>query len=272
MKLYPSIPPHLAEFALAQPIFFTGSAPTYGAHVNLSPKGLPAATFSIINPNLCAYIDSTGSGAETIAHIYENGRVTIMFCSFGLSPMIMRLFCKGKVVEWDQPEFAEWTRRMRKPIDDDGHGAFKGARAIIALEAQSSCGFGVPRLPECTQSSSPTSSVSEIEDPTNTVSQSEGMQSAFGDRKTLEQWSVKMTSNNKMRGYQAQNNGSSLDGLPGLKAARRDRGERFLWVGDAKAWWRKVVLGGWEGVLLGMVMGLFMSFLMGMVTTTRRIQ
>ena len=134
MKLYPSIPPHLAEFALAQPIFFTGSAPTYGAHVNLSPKGLPAATFSIINPNLCAYIDSTGSGAETIAHIYENGRVTIMFCSFGLSPMIMRLFCKGKVVEWDQPEFAEWTRRMRKPIDDDGHGAFKGARAIIALE------------------------------------------------------------------------------------------------------------------------------------------
>ena len=134
MKLYPSIPPHLAEFALSQPIFFTGSAPTYGAHVNLSPKGLPAATFSIINPNLCAYIDSTGSGAETIAHIYENGRVTIMFCSFGLSPMIMRLFCKGKVVEWDQPEFAEWTRRMRKPIDDDGHGAFKGARAIIVLE------------------------------------------------------------------------------------------------------------------------------------------
>ncbi|RAL67285.1 hypothetical protein DID88_008049 [Monilinia fructigena] len=69
-KYFPSISDDLADWAMAQPLFFTASAPTHGRHVNISPKGLPRTTFSILGPNSCAYIDATGSGIETISHIY----------------------------------------------------------------------------------------------------------------------------------------------------------------------------------------------------------
>lgn len=96
--------------------------------VNVSPKGLPSSSFSVLGPNLVAYIDATGSGCETIAHIYENGRVTIMFNSFDPSPRIMRLFCNGRVVEHDQSEFNDLLTRMGpdKKVE--------GARAIILLD------------------------------------------------------------------------------------------------------------------------------------------
>src|SRR3954452_12005867 len=113
-KFYDSIPDHLADWASKQPVFFTASAPLVGKHVNISPKGLPSATFTIFSPNTAAYVDATGSGAETISHLYENGRVTIMFCSFGESPRIMRFFCKGRVVEWDRPEFESLLSKMGK--------------------------------------------------------------------------------------------------------------------------------------------------------------
>ncbi|KZF19481.1 hypothetical protein L228DRAFT_251075, partial [Xylona heveae TC161] len=101
---YPSISSNLADWALNQPLFFTASAPLAGRHVNISPKGHPRSTFRILDENHAAYIDATGSGSETISHAYEpgNGRVTIMFCSFGASPRIMRFFCNASVVEWDQ--------------------------------------------------------------------------------------------------------------------------------------------------------------------------
>ena len=117
--------------AMAQQVFFTASAPLSGRHVNISPKGLPSSTFSILSPKTAAYIDATGSGSETIAHVYENGRVTIMFCSFGPSPRIMRFFCTGKVIEWDQKGFDGLVekllegREIEKPM---------GARAVIWLE------------------------------------------------------------------------------------------------------------------------------------------
>lgn len=95
--------------------------------MNLSPKGLPSATFSIFDPNHAAYVDGTGSGSETISHLYENGRITIMFCSFTKSPRIMRFFCTGKVVEWDSPGFEPLLRKM-------GKEAIKGARAVISLD------------------------------------------------------------------------------------------------------------------------------------------
>ena len=113
--------------ALAQQIFFTASAPLTGKHVNISPKGLPSSTFSIFDPNHAAYVDATGSGSETISHVYENGRVTIMFCSFATSPRIMRFFCKGRVVEWDAPGFEGLLRKM-------GKGRIEGARAVILLD------------------------------------------------------------------------------------------------------------------------------------------
>ncbi|KAL8780867.1 MAG: hypothetical protein Q9213_006279 [Squamulea squamosa] len=127
VQFWDAIPDHLAKWALSQPLFFTASAPLTGAHVNVSPKGLPSATFTIFSPNSAAYIDATGSGSETVSHVYENGRVTIMFCSFEASPRILRFFCWGEVVEWnDKPRFGEMMAKMGKRRVD-------GARAVIGL-------------------------------------------------------------------------------------------------------------------------------------------
>lgn len=95
--------------------------------MNLSPKGLPSTTFSIFDPNHAAYVDATGSGSETISHLYENGRITIMFCSFSASPRILRFFCTGSVVEWDQAGFEPLIRKM-------GKEHLAGARAVILLD------------------------------------------------------------------------------------------------------------------------------------------
>jgi hypothetical protein len=127
VKYYNSIEPDLQEWALKQAVFFTASAPLNGRHINLSPKGLPATSFSILNPNRCAYVDATGSGIETVSHVLENGRVTIMFCSFETSPRIMRLFCTGHVVEWDEPDFEGLLKRM-------GNKKLAGMRAVILLD------------------------------------------------------------------------------------------------------------------------------------------
>lgn len=127
MKLYEELSDELRDWALKQQVFFIASAPLTGSHVNLSPKGLPATTFSVFDPNHAAYIDATGSGAETISHLYENGRATVMFCSFDKMPRIMRLFCTGRVVEHDQPEFEQLLSKM-------GKKTFDGARAVILLD------------------------------------------------------------------------------------------------------------------------------------------
>ena len=126
-QFYESFPKHLQAWALQQPLFFTSSAPLCGQHVNVSPKGLASSTFTIFDKNHAGYIDATGSGIETISHIYENGRVTIMFCSFDATPRILRLFCRGRVVEADNPDFATTISRMGKNV-------FIGARAVILLD------------------------------------------------------------------------------------------------------------------------------------------
>lgn len=127
-KFYPSLSSDLAEWLLAQPLFFVASAPIAGAHVNVSPKGLPSHSLAIINQNQVAYLDATGSGCETISHIYENGRVTLMACSFGTSPRIMRLFCTGRVVERNSRQFDEWVAKtgIKEGI--------KACRAVIVLD------------------------------------------------------------------------------------------------------------------------------------------
>ena len=122
-----SIPQNVQDWALGQAVFFTASAPRTGKHINVSPKGLPASTFTIFDPNHAAYIDATGSGCETISHVYENGRITVMFCSFDTAPRIVRFFCTGRVVEWDQPGFEVLLKRMSKD-------RLMGARAIILLD------------------------------------------------------------------------------------------------------------------------------------------
>ncbi|KAF7891637.1 hypothetical protein EAF00_007939 [Botryotinia globosa] len=243
VKYFPSISPELAEWAMAQPVFFTGSAPTYGKHVNLSPKGLPDATFKILGPNSCAYIDATGSGVETISHIYENSRVTIMFCSFTSSPRIMRFFCTGHVVEWNTPDFAPLLAKMGKSNVD-------GARAVILLDVwkvQTSCGYGVPLL---------TPLPVQIDDPSS---------GPWTDRKTLGHWAGQKVEKNEMQDYQLLNNSYSHDALPGLKSARKKRlGNSVIRVkvDETMFWGKRIVKGEWRGVILGVLMGLLMALLM----------
>jgi hypothetical protein len=132
VKFYPSLTPELSEWCMSQPLFYIASSPTYGSHINISPKGLPSTTFSILSPNKAAYIDATGSGAETIAHLYENGRCTVMFCSFERTPRILRLFCKGTVVEF-------WEEGFQGKVRGMGVEAPVGARAVVLLEIFKVC-------------------------------------------------------------------------------------------------------------------------------------
>lgn len=127
VQYYESISDDIRDWALRQSVFFVASAPLRGRHVNLSPKGLPDASFAILGPNEAAYVDATGSGNETISHLRENGRITVMFCSFDKSPRILRLFCTGSVIEWSDPEFPQYLERM-------GGKNVTGARAIIQMD------------------------------------------------------------------------------------------------------------------------------------------
>lgn len=134
-KFYSELTPSLQEFIAEQKLFFTASAPTEG-RVNLSPKGID--TFRCIDPKTVAYLDLTGSGNETAAHLYENGRLTIMFCSFTEQPLILRLYGQGKAIRPRHPEWHEFY-----PLFE----ATPGERQIIVLNieaAQTSCGYGVP--------------------------------------------------------------------------------------------------------------------------------
>ncbi|KJF60404.1 pyridoxamine phosphate oxidase [Coccidioides immitis RS] len=213
VKYYPSISPDFQDWILAQPVFFVASAPLTGKHINVSPKGLPSSSLSVLNPNEVAYIDSTGSGNETLSHIRENGRCTIMFCSFDVSPRIMRLFCRGEVAEWNEPAFQTMLGRMALEKE-----FVQGARAVMRLDVfkvQTSCGFGVPRLALTT-------------DP-----KTNEPKPYLEDRRALGHFAAVVVAKNQIHTYQRDFNADSLDGLPGMKAAMRDRGMRAV---DARIW------------------------------------
>ncbi|KAL9027960.1 MAG: hypothetical protein Q9196_003599 [Gyalolechia fulgens] len=245
VQFFDGIPDHLAKWALTQPVFFTASAPLTGSHVNVSPKGLPSSTFTIFTPNSAAYIDATGSGSETVSHVYENGRVTIMFCSFDASPRILRFFCWGRIVEYDdRKRFLELLGRM-------GKEEIEGARAVVELrvwKVQTSCGYGVPYLSAC-----PVPDADEVE----------GIRAELKDRETMGHWASKRIEKNELRKYQAGNNAYSLDGLPALRAALRDAGKSVLWE-RISARGRRVI-GQKETLGMGVVMGILMVFLWQMV-------
>ena len=138
-KLYDALDDQLTAFIEAQHLFFVATAPL-GAEgrVNLSPKGLDS--FRILGPLKVAYLDLTGSGVETIAHVRENGRLTIMFCAFDGAPKILRLHGRGTVLAADTAEYDALLPRFP---------ALAGRRAIIVLDVEriaDSCGFGVPRF------------------------------------------------------------------------------------------------------------------------------
>lgn len=229
MKLYDSISDDLAAWAQRQPVFFTGSASTHGAHVNVSPKGLNDTHFAIFGPNEVAYIDRTGSGCETIAHSYENGRLCLLFISFGPAPRILRLFCRSKVIEDTDPRFDDYVRKVAKGRRD----AFEGARAVIVChvwQVQTSCGYGVPLVKKGIYAG-------DSEDKDTLALLKEGVEGkldelcVFENRRTLDVSAQKIEGKQGSRKYRATNNARSMDGLPGLRSSRRDAQEN-LWLGD----------------------------------------
>lgn len=168
----------LREWIEAQRVFFVATAPlSRDGQVNCSPKGLD--TLRIVGPREVAYLDLTGSGAETIAHLRENGRIVVMFCAFAGPPRIVRLHGRGSVVLPGSPEWHDL--RALFP-------AQSGDRAIVWVEASrisDSCGFGVP------------------------------LYDFVAQRDALPQWSDKRGPEGLAR-YRRDKNARSIDGLPSL--------------------------------------------------------
>jgi predicted pyridoxine 5'-phosphate oxidase superfamily flavin-nucleotide-binding protein len=168
----------LQAFLEAQPVFFVATAPTSAdGHVNCSPKGLD--TFRVLDEHTVAYLDLTGSGIETVAHLRDNARITLMFCAFDGRPDIIRLYGRGRVVRADAPDAAELLTRFPE---------FPGMRTVIVVDVErvsSSCGYAVPRM--------------RLDAP----------------RDELLSWATKKGAP-ALKEYWAEKNAESIDGLPGL--------------------------------------------------------
>lgn len=134
-KFYPELDPSLRAFIARQHLYFVATAPRSG-RINLSPKGIDS--FRVLDGNRVAYLDLTGSGNETAAHLLDNGRLTVMFCSFEGEPLILRLYGTGRVVGRRDGEWAEL-----RPL----FPSLPGVRQIVTMDVdsvQTSCGGGVP--------------------------------------------------------------------------------------------------------------------------------
>jgi Pyridoxamine 5'-phosphate oxidase len=139
--VHESIGERLRAFIEGQPVFFVATAPLTGGHVNVSPKGL-ADTFLVVDEHTVAYLDLTASGAETIAHLRENGngRITVMFCSFDRKPNVVRLQGTGRVIGLYDEEFASWASRFEPN---------PAARSVIVVDVDrvsDSCGYSLPLM------------------------------------------------------------------------------------------------------------------------------
>ena len=177
-KVIDSLDDALIDWIAEQRVFFVATAPSGpGGHVNLSPKGYDA--FRVIDPVTVAYLDLTGSGVETIAHLRDNGRITIMFCAFEGPPRILRLFGAGEVLLPGTEAYDELAPRF---------GSKAGTRAIIRARLdrlQTSCGYSVPFM------------------------------DFREERPTLAQWAARKD-DAELDAYRAEKNAMSIDGLPSL--------------------------------------------------------
>lgn len=178
-KIHESIDDTLAAFLERQHLFFVATAPLQAdGHVNVSPKG--RHSFAVLDPNTVAYVDFTGSGIETVAHLRENGRIALMFCAFQDPPRIVRLHGIGEPLEAGDADFDEVLPRL--PAHDD-------VRSIIRVRLtriSDSCGYGIPLF------------------------------DYRGERDQLSKWAERKGAEG-VREYRAKNNARSIDGLPGLR-------------------------------------------------------
>ena len=183
-KVFERIDAKLAAWIGEQSLFFVATAPLAArGHVNLSPKG-DLAWFSILGPREVAYLDFVGSGAETIAHARENGRIVVMFCGFDGPPRIVRFHGRATVVLPGDAAFAELRGRFPEAPD--------AVRSVIRIDVDrvsDSCGFGVPLM------------------------------SYEGKRTQFEAWVDKQTRENAMPAYIEAKNAVSIDGLPAIDPA-----------------------------------------------------
>lgn len=174
-RTYESITPQAAAWIERQQMFFVATAPLAAdGHVNLSPKGLD--TLRLIDERTVAYLDLTGSGAETAAHLRENGRVTVMWCAFEGPPRIVRVHGTGEYVPLDDPRVAGRFPEMR------------GARGVVIVSADrisDSCGYSVPLYEYREQ------------------------------RTRLTEWADNKTEE-ELVAYRAEKNAASIDGLPAI--------------------------------------------------------
>jgi hypothetical protein len=137
-KEFSRIDEPLREFIGQQAMFFVATAPSEGGRINLSPKGY-CDTFAVLDDHTVAYLDLFGSGVETIAHLRDNGRITIMFCSFTRNSRILRLFGTGRTVRPDDTEFPSLAAHFGEQ--------HTGTRAVIVIDVEriaDSCGYAVP--------------------------------------------------------------------------------------------------------------------------------
>jgi hypothetical protein len=144
-KVFDGIDDHIREWVAKQPLFFTGTAPLAAdGHVNVSPKG-PIGSLRIVDDQTIAYLDVVGSGAETIAHLRENGRIVVMLCAFEGPPRIVRFHGRGEVVSPDDPRFAE----LLEHCDFEDPSVPEARRSIVLVHVTrvaDSCGYGVPLM------------------------------------------------------------------------------------------------------------------------------
>jgi Pyridoxamine 5'-phosphate oxidase len=178
-RSYDGIDDRLRAFLEEQAVFFVGTAPLSSAgHVNVSPKGL-RGSFVVLGAEQVAYLDLTGSGIETIAHLRENGRITLMFCAFDGPARIVRLTGRGRPIFAHDDDFAALVGRFPD---------IAGVRSIIVVDVDrvsDSCGFGVPRM------------------------------ELVGDRDQLIKWASNKGSDGLVA-YRREHNAVSIDGLPGI--------------------------------------------------------
>ena len=182
-KVFAGLDDGLKAFIASQRVFFVATAPLSAQrHVNVSPKGHD--TFRVLDERTVAYLDLTGSGVETIAHLRENARITICFAAFEGAPKILRLYGRGTVLVAGDPGFDELAARFP---------TYLGARSVIRVAVQrvaDSCGYAVPEYAFVRQ------------------------------REQLLQWAERKGPD-AIRAYREERNSASIDGLPGLRGSGR---------------------------------------------------